>query len=89
MLKYWNFLFSRIGTCGGIGLEPGSVVVTNEAVDGQLRPVSENVTTHFFYFLGIFIFFTCGTQVLKQRLKTPQVPPPGNHFEVFRQACFT
>ena len=42
--------FSRIGTCGGIGLEPGSVVVTNEAVDGQLRPVSENVTTFNFTF---------------------------------------
>lgn len=36
-------VFFRIGTCGGIGLEPGTVVVTNEAVDGKLRPVSENI----------------------------------------------
>ena len=26
-----------MGTCGGIGLEPGTVVVTREAVDGRLR----------------------------------------------------
>ena len=37
------YFYIRIGTCGGIGLEPGTVVVTNEAVDGKLRPVSENV----------------------------------------------
>ncbi|XP_060065715.1 uridine phosphorylase 1-like [Ylistrum balloti] len=27
--------FFRIGTCGGIGLEPGSVVLTEKAVDGE------------------------------------------------------
>merc|ERR1719402_349901 len=30
-------IFFRIGTCGGIGTEPGTVVITKEAVDGQLR----------------------------------------------------
>ena len=34
--KIW-FYESRMGTCGGIGLEPGTVVVTKEAVDGRLR----------------------------------------------------
>jgi len=29
----------RIGTCGGIGLPPGTVVVTEEALDGLCRPV--------------------------------------------------
>ena len=36
---------TRIGTCGGIGLEPGSVVVTEEALDGRCRPVLEVVGT--------------------------------------------
>ena len=34
----------RIGTCGGIGLPPGTVVVTEEAVDGTLRPYLDTVT---------------------------------------------
>ena len=38
------FLFIRIGTCGGIGLEPGTVVITEEAYDGQLRPLLDTVT---------------------------------------------
>ena len=33
----------RIGTCGGIGLPPGTVVVTEEAVDGRLRPFLDTV----------------------------------------------
>lgn len=34
-----GFTFIRIGTSGGIGVPPGTVVVTTEALDGQLRPV--------------------------------------------------
>ncbi len=30
--------FFRLGTCGGIGVKPGTLVVTNEAVDGMFRP---------------------------------------------------
>jgi len=33
-----GFTFIRIGTSGGIGCQPGTVVITEEAVDGQLRP---------------------------------------------------
>lgn len=33
-----DFVFMRIGTSGGIGVPPGTVVVTSEAVDGFLRP---------------------------------------------------
>ena len=36
-------VFIRIGTCGGIGIEGGTVVVSNEGVDGQLRPTHEMV----------------------------------------------
>merc|ERR1712215_311101 len=36
-------IFFRIGTCGGIGLPPGTVVVTEEAVDGRLRPVLDTI----------------------------------------------
>lgn len=33
-----DLTFFRIGTCGGIGVDPGTVIITNEAVDGLLRP---------------------------------------------------
>lgn len=36
-------IFFRIGTCGGIGIDPGTVVISEEAVDGMLRPVLELV----------------------------------------------
>lgn len=36
-------IFFRVGTCGGVGLEGGTVVITEEAVDGRLLPVHENV----------------------------------------------
>lgn len=36
-------LFIRIGTSGGIGVEPGSVVVTEQAVNAELEPVLEHV----------------------------------------------
>lgn len=36
-------VFIRIGTCGGIGIEGGTVVVSNEGVDGQLRNTYEMV----------------------------------------------
>lgn len=36
-------IFLRIGTCGGIGVEGGTVVVTDESVDGLLRNSYEMV----------------------------------------------
>lgn len=30
--------FFRIGTCGGVGVDPGTLIVTSEAVDGMFRP---------------------------------------------------
>lgn len=36
-------VFIRIGTCGGIGVEGGTVVITEEAVDGLLRNSFETV----------------------------------------------
>lgn len=35
--------FFRIGTSGGLGLEPGTVVITRRAVNALLEPVSEQV----------------------------------------------
>jgi len=35
--------FFRIGTCGGINLPPGTVVVSEGALDGKLQPVHENI----------------------------------------------
>jgi uridine phosphorylase len=41
-------VFFRLGTCGGIGLDGGQLVITDEAVDGMMRPflelVNEGVT---------------------------------------------
>ncbi|RWS11726.1 uridine phosphorylase 2-like isoform X1 [Dinothrombium tinctorium] len=39
--KCKNVTIIRIGTCGGIGVQPGSLVVTNKTVDGLLRPIYE------------------------------------------------
>jgi len=36
-------IFFRIGTCGGVGLDGGTVVISEEAVDGMLRPYLELV----------------------------------------------
>lgn len=36
-------IFVRIGTCGGIGVEGGTVVVTDESVDGLLRNSHEEI----------------------------------------------
>lgn len=33
--------FLRMGTCGGVGLEPGTIAITSAAVDGMLRPFQE------------------------------------------------
>lgn len=33
-----NPLFFRLGTCGGIGVEPGSIIVSTEALNGELQP---------------------------------------------------
>lgn len=36
-------VFFRLGTCGGIGIEGGNIVITEEAVDGLMRPYLELV----------------------------------------------
>lgn len=40
-------VFFRIGTCGGIGYEGGTVVISEEAVDGALKNVLELVSVIF------------------------------------------
>ncbi|XP_026845345.1 uridine phosphorylase 1 [Drosophila persimilis] len=39
--KCQNPVFIRIGTCGGIGIEPGTVVISSEALDCKLNPCYE------------------------------------------------
>lgn len=36
--KCKDVTFFRLGTCGGVGADPGTLVVTSEAVDGMFRP---------------------------------------------------
>lgn len=38
-------VFFRIGTCGGIGLEGGTIVISDEAVDGMMHNSLELVST--------------------------------------------
>lgn len=40
-------IFFRLGTCGGLGVEPGTVVITTEPLNGMLEPVHMNVSTYF------------------------------------------
>jgi len=39
----YDATFFRIGTCGGIGLDPGSVVVSTNVLDGRLQPYHETI----------------------------------------------
>ena len=47
--------FFRIGTCGGINLPPGTVVVSEGALDGKLQPVHENVSLIAKFLYDLFI----------------------------------
>ena len=42
-------IFFRLGTCGGIGIEGGNLVVSESAVDGMLNPYLELVSKMLFY----------------------------------------
>lgn len=42
-------IFIRIGTCGGIGVEGGTVVITEDAIDGLLRSTFELVSKYFHF----------------------------------------
>jgi len=37
-------IFIRIGTCGGIGYEGGTVIISEEAVDEMMKPYMELVS---------------------------------------------
>lgn len=47
--------FIRIGTCGGVGVTPGTVVVTKDAYNGYLRNEHEIVSIEYLF----TILFTC------------------------------
>ena len=59
-------------------------MITQTSRNGMKNPIKDmlmvegevKMRTGQFFCLSFFFLFTCGTQVLKQRLKTPQVPPP-------------
>ena len=40
-----NPTFFRLGTCGGIGIDGGNLVITESAVDGLMNPYLEQVRT--------------------------------------------
>lgn len=37
-------IFFRLGTCGGIGIDGGNVIISESAVDGLMRPYLEQVS---------------------------------------------
>lgn len=45
LLKYAgaDCVWIRIGTCGGLGLPPGTVVLTEESLNGALEPWHETI----------------------------------------------
>lgn len=45
-------VFFRIGTCGGLGVEPGTVVISDQAVDGLGNPYYSVVSVFFLYSIG-------------------------------------
>ena len=49
----YDATFFRIGTCGGIGLDPGSVVVSTNVLDGRLQPYHETVSYSQCFFVAI------------------------------------
>jgi len=51
-------LFFRIGTCGGVGIEGGNVIVTEEALNADLKPHHEVVCTDYNYFYSSCNFHT-------------------------------
>lgn len=57
-------IFIRIGTCGGVGVEGGTVCITEEAVDGLLRNTYELVgkwdcpatfSSYYMFFLSLIL----------------------------------
>ena len=46
-----DVIFTRMGTCGGLGLAPGTVVITDSAVNEMFQPVYQMVR-----FYGLFCF---------------------------------
>lgn len=67
--------FIRIGTCGGIGVEGGTVVITSDAIDGQFRNVFELVRFtliyDFFSYLLISGFLFAYQPVLGKLVQRP------------------
>ena len=53
----YDATFFRIGTCGGIGLDPGSVVVSTNVLDGRLQPYHETVSHFEFTRMLNWIYF--------------------------------
>lgn len=50
-------IFFRIGTCGGIGIEGGTVVISEDAVDGMMSNNYEIVCTLLFVIHIRIIYF--------------------------------
>ena len=50
-------VFFRMGTSGGIGLEGGTVVISEQAVDGLMRPCYELVSGKIIVTLYLYELF--------------------------------
>lgn len=51
-------IFFRIGTCGGIGVDGGTVIISDDAVDGMLNHHYEvvNIVCFFFVYCRLFLY---------------------------------
>ncbi len=48
-------IFFRIGTCGGIGIEGGNVIITEEALNAELKPYLELVS-HVLEIFQVYVY---------------------------------
>lgn len=49
-----NPIFFRIGTCGGVGHEGGTVVISNEAIDGLGNHYYEVVSSTIYFLFELY-----------------------------------
>ena len=70
--KCRDVTFFRLGTCGGVGAAPGTLVVTSEAVDGMFRPEYRTVSGLRFFkavFCWQFIREICDSDLFSKNLR--------------------
>lgn len=72
--KCKDVVLIRSGTCGGIGVEPGTVVITRNSVNDHFIPVHEFVSLSFMNFITVNFFLRFWFNHLKFYLASVILP---------------